>query len=82
MAKKKIDEVQFLAIWLHTAAKQAGHLDLVRGLIRSAMKESVDMYGLPNMEEPDDPQDIPTIISKFAASWDEFDRQARQDEAG
>lgn len=79
MAKKKIDEVEFLAIWLHQATAEAGQLKLVRGLIQSAMREAIEMYGLPELDEPDDPQEIPTIIGKFAAAWDDFDRQIRQD---
>lgn len=79
MAKKKIDEVEFLAIWLRQAAAEAGHLKTVRRLIQSAMKGAIEMYGLPELDEPDDPQDIPTIIGKFAAAWDDFDRQIRQD---
>ena len=79
MAKKRIDEVEFLAIWLHGAAAEAGHLQLVRGLIQTAMKQAIEMYGLPELDEPDDPQDIPTVIGKFAAAWDDFDRQVRQD---
>lgn len=78
---KKLDEVQFVAIWLYTAAKQAGKVEMVRDIIRQAMKESIDMYGLANFDEPDDPQFIPTMISKFAASWDDFDREERENEA-
>lgn len=75
----KIDEVKFLAIWLYTAAYEAGHVELVRGLIRDAMKASVEMYGLPEDNEPDDPEAIPTIIgSRFAAAWDECDRDQRE----
>jgi hypothetical protein len=74
---KKIDEVEFLALWLHLAAQQAGQLEVVRGVIRSAMNESVEMYGLREFDEPDKPWDIPALIGRFAAAWDEADRQSR-----
>jgi hypothetical protein len=81
-AGMKMDEVELLAIWLYGSASHAGRADLVRGLIRYAMEQAVEIYELPTMDEDDDPQAIPTIISKFAASWDEFDREMRADEAG
>jgi hypothetical protein len=73
---KKIDEVAFLARWLYVAADEAGQVELVRGLIRDAMTASVEMYGLPEENEPDDPEEIPNIIGgRFASEWDECDRE-------
>ncbi|HVC93653.1 MAG TPA: hypothetical protein VND64_08185 [Pirellulales bacterium] len=85
----ELDEMQFLAMWLHVAAMETGQLREARRLIRAAWKETVEMYGLPDENEPElsavnDPHDcfeIPRIISKFAFHWDEADRMQRTDAA-
>lgn len=76
-----LDEVRYVAMWLYTAAQQKDQLDNVRSLIRGAMDETIDMYGLPGFEEKDDKYDIPGIIAKFASYWDEFDREVKNAEA-
>jgi hypothetical protein len=76
---KKIDEVSLVAGWLYVAAYEAGQVELVRKLIHDAMQASIEMYGLPGEDEPDDPQEVPNIIgSRFASAWDECERQQRE----
>ncbi len=81
MGNKQCDEVELLAMWLYGEAKEAGQLDLVRRLINSSQKSSISWYGLPEGDEPDDPQDLSTIIGKFAATWDEVERNQKRDDA-
>jgi hypothetical protein len=77
---KELDEVKFLAHWLYIAAEEAGQVELVRGLIRDAMTASVEMYGLPGVDELDDSEEIPEIIGgRFASAWDDFDREQREE---
>ena len=79
MDEEKIDELKWLAIWLHEAAKNAGQLGVVRRLIRSAFDDTSDMYGLPEEdEELLSGQEYQQIIGKFAALWDEHDRFDRE----
>jgi hypothetical protein len=78
---KHDNDLQYLAMWLHTAANDSGHALLVRKLISDALRGSREMYGLPGDDEPDhSDREIPTIISDFAAYWDDHDRLQRQDE--
>ncbi len=78
---KKLDEVKYVAIWLYTAAQQKNQLQAVRSLIRGAMDETIDMYGLPGFDEEDAQADIPRIIAKFASEWDEYDRFVKEADA-
>lgn len=79
--EKKVDELQFLARWLYVAAEEANQVELVRGLIGDAMKASVEMYGLPDEDDLDDSEEIPEIIGgRFAAAWDECERERREDD--
>ena len=83
MDEKKIDQVKFLAIWLHEAAQKAGQLDSVRKLIRSAFEDSVDMYGAPSEEEfLEPPEIIPSIISRFSSEWAAYEERLREDAKG
>lgn len=80
MAKEN-DDLAYLAMWLHTAAKEAGQVELVRGLIKQAWTASREMYGLPAENEAAvQAREIPTIISEFAAEWDEHDLLQRLDQ--
>jgi hypothetical protein len=72
---KKIDELLFLARWLYIAAHETGQVEQARGLIRHAMKATVEMYGLPKDDEPYDLDFVPGIISRFASLWDEEERE-------
>ena len=77
----KIDEVEEVARWLHLAAHEAGQVELVRKLIRDAVNVVGDIWDPPEGgNEPDDPEDPRTVIGgRFAAAWDECDREARAD---
>ena len=70
-------DVETLAVWLHGTAHAAGQADLVRDLIRTAAVHSIEMYGLPTDGADGDPDDVPTVVGRFAAAWDECDHHAR-----
>jgi len=86
MKAKSVDEVELLAVWLYGEAEEAGQLSVLRQLVGSSSKSAREWYGLPEGDEPDDPEDLTTIVGKFAAKWDEIDRrhkgEAAQGETG
>jgi len=73
------DKLALMARWLHMAAREAGKVELVRSLIQHAMRISIEMYGLPGENEPDDPEDMTTIVGCFAAAFDECEREDQAD---
>jgi hypothetical protein len=64
---------------------------MVRKLIRSAFESAAELYGLPNDSEIlvqprrrrglNRLERIPEIVSRFAAEWDEYDRDIPEAEA-
>jgi hypothetical protein len=71
-------DVEYVALWLHGTAHAAGKADMVRDLIRTASIQAIEMYGLPAEGEEDDPEDMPTLMGRFAAKWDECERDIRE----
>jgi hypothetical protein len=70
-------DVELLALWLYGTAHAAGQADMVRDLIRTASVQAIEMYGLPGEGEEDDPEDMPTLMGRFAAKWDDCERHTR-----
>ena len=76
----KSDDVEKVALWLRQAAVEAGQVELVRSLIRAAVNVVGEIYDPlegENELDPDDPRH--TIGGRFAAAWDECDRDKRAD---
>ena len=76
----KSDDVEKVALWLRQAAVEAGQVELVRSLIRAAVNVVGEIYDPlegENELDPDDPRH--TIGGRFAAAWDECDRDQRAD---
>jgi hypothetical protein len=71
-------DVELLALWLHGTAHAAGQAGTVRDLIRTASVQAIEMYGLPGEGEEDDREDMPTLMGRFAAKWDECERHTRE----
>jgi hypothetical protein len=78
-------DIEQLAWWLHGAATEAGHKQIVRDVIGRASAMIQNGYGLPDDDQLDEIDDISTeirdIIARFAAAWDECERDQREDEA-
>ena len=71
-------DAKSIAEGLYLAAKSIRQIDQTRELIQTAMKEAKLTYGLPQkLDEPDDPNELTTVLGKFAAYWDEYDRTIR-----
>ncbi len=68
-------DIEILAVWLHAAARREGHLELFRRIIRLAAQDAAEMYA------DEDDFDVRSMIGRFAAEFDELERQHRQDEA-
>lgn len=80
-----MSEIEQLAGWLHAAADEAGHKQIVRDVIGRTSAMIQDGYGLPDDDQLDDIDDISTelrdIIARFAAAWDDCERELRRDES-
>lgn len=71
-------ELNYLSIWMRGVARAEGHEELVRDLIRKALNDAIDCYGLPG-EGPTDPfleHDVVDTLTKFAMFWDENARMS------
>jgi mRNA interferase MazF len=83
-------DAEDLAFWLHFAARKLGQQDVVRKIIARAFDEIRDFYCPPDEDDvpdaktgdiPDDMgYDVKQAAARFAAQWDECEREARQDD--
>lgn len=67
-------DVEFLAIWLHSAARREGQLDTFRRVIRLAAEDAAQWY------QDDDEVGIRELIGRFAAEVDDLERRSVDDE--
>jgi hypothetical protein len=78
------NDLELVAIWLHGAAHSAGHIEVVRKIMRLAAQEASEMYSAPDdhatMEEEDDEYGVRSALARFIAQWDECERTARQED--
>ena len=74
MTKDSVKDIRQLANFLYDAAKHEGKIDIVRGVIRRAAFETLDMYEAPDFDQPEEPDNPAEILAYFAAAWDEAER--------
>jgi hypothetical protein len=68
------DPIDALALWLHWTAHSTGQAGKLGELIRAAAREAHELHaGLAGVED-DDPADVPALMDRFLARWDECER--------
>lgn len=72
------DEIESLALWLHWTAHSAGHAALLGDLIRAAAREAREIYVQPGGADEDEAGDMPALVDRFAARWEDCERLTRQ----
>jgi hypothetical protein len=68
------DPIESLALWLHWTAHSNGHADRLGELVRAATCEANGILGGLAGVEDDDPADVPTLMARFLAKWEECER--------
>jgi hypothetical protein len=73
------NEIESFALWLHWTAYSSGRTKLLGDLIRTASQEAREIYASPPGTDDDDREEMPALVERFAAKWEECERLVRQD---
>jgi len=68
------DPIESLALWLHWTAHSNGHADRLGELVRAATREAHEIHNGSAGVEDDDPADVPSLMARFLAKWEECER--------
>lgn len=75
------NDIDIAASWLHTAARLSNRREEVRRAISEALRLAAEMHGTPSSEDSlDDDEPTVTILARCLECWDEYERNAREEE--
>src|SRR5260221_1320126 len=74
------NESEVLALWFHGAARMQGQTEAMRNVVNKASQLAGDAQGLPAVLEKDRDDEAPAFIARFAAIWDEREREVKAEE--
>lgn len=71
------NDVERIAMWLHSSARMLGKAEIVRSVIRTTLNQARDGDGelLDDDEYAED--EITALMTRFASHWDECERHAK-----
>lgn len=81
MSQEVSSDIDTAISWIHTAARVSNRREEVRQALRETIRLASEMHGAPSLDEPlaeDDP--TVTILARCLECWDEYERNAREDE--
>ena len=74
------DDIDIAATWLHTAARKSNRREEVRLALSEALRLATEMHGTPSDDSFDGDEPTVTILARCLECWDEYERNARQEE--
>ena len=71
------DDVERIAMWLHSSARMLGKAEIVRSVIRTTINQARDGDGELLDDDEYSEDEITALMTRFASHWDECERQAK-----